>query len=191
MGKPSKEQDVLRLFLDYPSKHWHFKEIKERVGLPDNKTSSWLKRFLSNNLIKRVKEEKRQPYYQANYESPEYISTKKIFALNQLHQSGLLNYLLSIKGAQAVYLFGSFSRGDWHKQSDLDLFIYGKTKKENSAKKLNLYPFQYKLHREIQLFTAKNITELKKFGPNLLRSIIKGINLKGELPKEVLKYASV
>ncbi len=185
MGKPSREQEVLQLFLNYPSKHWRFKEINERVNLPENKTSAWLKKFIGQDLIKKIKYTGKQPYYLANYLSPEYINTKKLFALNQFHQSELLNYLSSLKEAQAIILFGSFCRGDWHQQSDIDLFIYGK------IKKLNLYPFQNKLKREIQIFTCKNKKELKRLGSDLLRSIIKGITLKGELPVEVLKYASV
>ncbi|HLD72229.1 MAG TPA: nucleotidyltransferase domain-containing protein [Candidatus Nanoarchaeia archaeon] len=185
MGKPSKEQEVLRLFLNYPSKPWRFKEINERVALPENKTSAWLKKFIDQDLIKKVKETGKLPYYLADYQSPAYTNTKKLFALNQFHQSGLLNYLSSIKEAKAIILFGSFCRGDWHQQSDIDLFIYGK------IKKLNLYPFQNKLHREVQIFICKDKKELKKFGSDLLKSIIKGITLKGELPIEVLKYASV
>lgn len=185
MGKPSREQEVLQLFLDYPSKHWRFKEINERVALPENKTSAWLKKFIEQDLIKRIKETGKQPYYLASYLSPRYINTKKLFALNQFHQSGLLDYLSSIKEAQAIILFGSFFRGDWHQQSDIDLFIYGK------IKKLKVYPFQYKLDREIQIFNCRNKKELKKFGQDLLQSIIKGMTLKGELPLEVLKYAYV
>ncbi len=185
MGKPSKEQEVLKLFLDYPSKHWRFKEIHKRVALPENKTSAWLKKFIGKGLIQKIKETGKQPYYIANYLSSEYINTKKLFALNQFHQSGLLNYLSSLNEAKAVILFGSFCRGDWHQQSDIDLFIYGK------IKKLNLYPFQNKLHREVQIFSCKNKKELKKFGSYLLKSIIKGITIKGELPVEVLKYVSI
>ena len=27
--------------------------------------------------------------------------------------------------AKAVIIFGSFGRGDWHRDSDIDIFVYG------------------------------------------------------------------
>lgn len=185
MGRPSKEQDVLELFLDYPSKHWHFNEIKKHVPLPDNKISKWLKEFIKKDLIKRIKKRGKMPYYLADYESPKYRNTKKIFALTKFHKVGLLNHLSSLKKAKTIILFGSMSRWDWYKESDIDLFIYG------NPKGLDLGKYQFKLHREFQLFIGKTETDLKRFGPGLLKSIIKGINVKGELPIEIIKNAAL
>ena len=185
MGKPSKEENVLVLFFNYPSKHWYFKEIKKQVPIADAKISRWLKEFIKRNLVKRVKPNGKMPYYVANYDSSEYNNTKKIFSLNQFHHSGLLNHLSSLEKAKAIFIFGSFARGDWYKESDIDLFIYG------DPEGLDLGKYHFKLHHEFQLFISKNKSDLKKFGPGLLKSIIKGINIKGDIPIEMIKSAAI
>ena len=65
------------------------------------------------------------PYYTGNYESAAYKNRKKLFALSELYNSGLLNHLASLPAADTVVLFGSFSRSDWYEKSDIDIFIYG------------------------------------------------------------------
>lgn len=42
-----------------------------------------------------------------------------------LEQSGLLRHIAENEGIKTAIVFGSFSRGDWNRSSDIDLFIYG------------------------------------------------------------------
>jgi predicted nucleotidyltransferase len=185
MKELSRENDILKLFLLQPTKHWHFKEISKIIDISDNKLSKWLNKLKNDKLIIKIKKKGKMPHYIANYDSPHYKNTKKLFALNVFYQSGLLDYLSSSEGIKSAIIFGSFSRSDWHNESDIDIFVYG------DDKNLNLGKFQKKLNHEIQLFSAKNSSDLKKFGPGLLKTIIKGINVKGDIVEEVIKYASV
>jgi predicted nucleotidyltransferase len=180
----SKENVVLELFFNHPTKRWHFEGVVKETKLSRGKVDKWLKVFIKLKIINKVKEKKKMPYYIGNYESPIYINKKKMFALNKIYDSGLLNHLSSLD-VQSVIIFGSLYRGDWDAESDLDIFIYG------HDDKLNLSPYQIKLHREIQLFNCKNEKCLKKYGGGLLRNIIKGINIKGDIPLEVIKHAAV
>lgn len=115
------------------------------------------------------------PYYVGSYASPDYQNMKRIFALEQMYKSGLLNHLLSLKKARTVIVFGSFSRGDWYKDSDIDLFVYG------NADDLKTGKYESKLHRGIQTFVCRNKKELKRFGPRLVRNIIRGDLIKGDI----------
>src|SRR3989338_4576052 len=179
-----KEENVLKLFFNEPLKPWHFEQILTKGKISRPQASVWLKKFLREQLITKINPKGKKPYYVADYESPNYQNSKRITALQKLHQSGLLNYLCSIKEAECVILFGSFSRWDWYEESDIDLFIYG------DVHPLNLFPFKSKLHHEIQVFYAKKQKDLQKLGPALLRNIIKGIKIKGEIPLGVIKHAS-
>lgn len=171
----SKEEKVLELFFENPTKEWHFEEIVNESKIARSKTNGWLKKFIKNKLIKRIKKKDKMPYYIGNYNSPEYKSKKRIFALNKLHKSGLLNRLYSLQKAETVILFGSFSRSDWYENSDIDIFIYG-----NPAG-LKIVDYELKLHRDIQLFICQNKKELSKLGKGLIRNIIKGDLIKGDL----------
>lgn len=171
----SKEKKAIGLFFENPTREWHFEEIVKEVKMSRGKTDSWLKRFIGGGLIKRVKKRGKMPYYISNYDSPAYKNRKKIFALSKLHESGLLNHLDSLPKAETIILFGSFSRSDWYKNSDIDIFIYG------DPEGLKIMGYELKLHRNIQLFICQNKGELTKLGNGLIKNIIKGNLIKGNL----------
>ncbi len=171
----SKEKEVMELFFENPTREWHFEEVVKETKLARSKADNWLKRFIKKGLIKRIKVKGKMPYYLSNYDSSEYKNMKKIFALNKLHDSGLLNHLDSLKKAETVILFGSFARSDWYKGSDIDLFIYG------DPEGLKIADYEIKLHKDIQLFVCQDKKELEKLGKPLIRNIIKGNLLKGNL----------
>ena len=171
----SKEEKILELFFEQPTREWHFEEITKEAKIARSKADGWLKKFLQGGLIKKIKKIGKMPYYLSNYDSPEYKNRKKIFALEKLHQSGLLNRLSSLKKAKSVILFGSFSRSDWYKDSDVDIFIYG------DPEGLKIVEYELKLHKDIQLFVCQNKEEISKLGEGLIRNIIKGNLIKGDL----------
>jgi len=176
---------MIELFYNNPTKQWHFEQLLKETGLSRAQTNSWIKKLQQENIIIRNKPTGKMPYYLANYQHPHYQNSKRLYGLEQLHQSGLLDYLVSLEKAQTVIIFGSFARSDWYDQSDIDIFVYGNVE--------NIYVGQFlpKLNREIQIFSAKNEKELKQMGSALMRNIIKGITIKGTLPKEVLSYAAI
>jgi predicted nucleotidyltransferase len=180
-----KGPKIQSLFYNHPTKQWHFEQVLKESKLSRAQTNKWLKKLQKQSIIKRVKPKKKMPFYISKFEHPHYKNSKLLYALNQLHQSGLLDYLNSIKNASTIILFGSFSRWDWYNQSDIDIFIYG------HIDNIFIGKFSAKLQREIQIFTAKNNSDLKRMGPTLLQNIIQGIILKGTFPKELLKNAIV
>ena len=95
--------------------------------------------------------------------------------MHELSASGLLNHLDALQKAQTVILFGSFSRSDWYKKSDIDIFIYG------DPEGLKIAPYELRLHRDLQLFICQSKEELKKLGKGLIKNIIRGNIIKGNL----------
>ena len=180
----SKEDPLLERFFNEPTKHWRFKELRS-VGLPDNKISRWLKKFTTEHLIQKITPEGKLPYYISNYEHPNYQNRKRLFMQAKLYESGFLNHLTSLEGARTVILFGSLVRGDWHKDSDIDLFIFGRDDNLEQA------TYEQKLGREIQIFTCKNNEELRSFNNALLLSIIKGDIIKGDIDFLEVHHAKI
>lgn len=171
----SKGEKVIGLFFENPTREWHFEEIVKEAKIARSKADGWLKRFVKKGLIRRTKQKGRMPWYVSDYDSPEYKNCKRIFTLNMLHESGLLNHLCSLQKAKTVILFGSFSRSDWYKDSDVDIFIYG------DPEGLKIADYELKLHKDIQLFICQNKKELARLGKGLVRNIIKGNLIKGDL----------
>lgn len=167
----SKENDILELFFN-SSKHWHFEEILEKVKIGRPQLARWLKVFQKEGIIKRVKKKGKMPYYVHDFHNPKFDIRKKLYAQQKLASSGLLDHLASLKKAKVVILFGSFSRSDWYKDSDIDIFVYGNDEDFEQGK------YELKLHRDIQVHTAKNISELKKMY-KMLPYILSGHFVKG------------
>jgi predicted nucleotidyltransferase len=174
MGRLSRENDILELFFNYPTKHWQFIEIKKMVNISESKISKWLHKFEKEKLILKVKIIGKMPYYVSNDGSSEYYNAKKLFGINMIHNSGLLNKLCTI-GAKSVILFGSFSRGDWHKDSDIDIFIYG------NIDNLNLVEYRLKLDRDLHIFSVKVRKDFEKFGEGLIKNIVSGDIITGTI----------
>jgi len=186
MGIKSKEEYILKLILENsPLKHWHFDEIVKQTGMTRAIVNKWLKRYKKEGLIKHVKEKNKFPYFIVGDDNIVYKSKKKIYALNQLYQSGFINHLMSLKKAKTIIIFGSIIRWDWYKESDIDIFIYGNTEE------LHIGKYESKLHRDMQVFSCRNKRDLKKLGPALLKSIINGDVIKGNIPSEVISNACV
>jgi predicted nucleotidyltransferase len=170
----SKEHDILRLFFNEPSKYWHFKDIVKDAKISEDRANHWLKLLLKEKIIQYIKPKGKMPYYMANFDHPNYKNKKKISALETFYETGFLSHLNSLDAA-IIVIFGSFARADWHSKSDIDLLIIG------NDKELKLGEFENKLKREIQLFSFKNLAEVKNINPNLLLNIMDGYFIKGQV----------
>ena len=170
----SKENNVLQLFFDYPTKELHFEDICKETGIALRDVDRCLQILIRTKIKIKVKNKGKMPYYISNYDSSSYRNSKKLFAWTQLHTSGFLNHLASLP-AKTVIIFGSIARSDWYKNSDIDLFIYG------NAAGLQLAKYETKLQRDIQVFTCHNPKDLHTLGEGLIKNIIKGNIIKGDI----------
>lgn len=176
MASPSKEENVLKLILENsPLREWHFEEIVKGAKVTKLVANKWLKKYVSEGLLKHIKEKGNFPYFMVGSNNPIYYSLKRIYALDQLHKSGLIPKLLSLKTAKTIILFGSIVKGDWYKDSDIDIFIFG----DISDFDKNIY--ELKLNKNIELHIFQNKTEIKEVKTGLIKNIINGYVLKGQI----------
>ena len=73
----SKEEQILELFFENPTKEWHFEEILKEAKITRSKADGWLKKFIKEDLAKKIKERGKMPYYISNYESPNFQNKKE------------------------------------------------------------------------------------------------------------------
>lgn len=170
---PNKEENVLELFLNEPTKHWHFKDIVKKAKISEQRANFWLKQFMKEKIICHVKPRGKMPYFIAKYDIPNYKNKKKLYALTKMYETGLLNRLQSLKKAKTVVIFGSFARSDWHTDSDIDVFIYGD-------------PGEFKygarwLGREVQVQTCKTKKQIKQIRSGLINNVVNGYFVKGNV----------
>jgi len=93
------------------------------------------------------------------------------FYINRIAESGLVEFLEKELGSSAIILFGSFSKGESVKSSDIDIFVECAREKT-----INLKKYERALGHRVELFTRIKITLLPK---RLLNNVVNGVKLKG------------
>jgi predicted nucleotidyltransferase len=185
MGSPSKEKKILLTILENsPLKKWSFQEIMSQTKTTKLVTNKWLKKYTDLGLIKRIKNLNKHPYYQAGLNNTTYKAWKKHYALQEMHESGLIIELMNCEEANTIIIFGSKIKGDWYKDSDIDLFVLGNIRNFNK----NIY--EKKLNTTIEIHVFQNKNELKKIKSGLLKNIITGYYVKGNA-EELIKVIKI
>ena len=176
MASPSKEENVLKLILENsPLKEWHFEEMVRKAKVTKLVANKWLKKYVSDGLLKHIKEKGKFPYFTVGTNNPVYYSLKRIYALEQLHKSGLIPQLLYLKTAKTIIIFGSIIRGDWYKDSDIDIFVFGDISDFDKSF------YELKLHKNIELHIFQNKEEIEEVKTGLIKNIINGYIIKGQI----------
>jgi len=169
---------VLKYFIENPEKEFYVREIAKK----ENKSPTTISKVLKNYQKKKVlvsEEKLNHLMFRANSESIEYKLIKINHNLNKLYVSGLISYLESeFNYPSAIVLFGSFSKGEDGKESDVDIFLAS-----NSKKEVDLTKYEMKIGRKVQLFvySYSDIDRMKEKNKELLNNVLNGIVLSGFL----------
>lgn len=176
MASKSKEENVLELILGTsPLKEWHFEEIVREAKVTRAVANKWLRKYVEEGLLKRIKQKGSFPYFTAGLNNETYQSRKKFHAIEHLYKSGLIQQLLQLKNAKTVIIFGSLIKGDWYKDSDIDIFIFG------NADDFNKKSYELKLGRNIELQVFENREEMAEVKTGLMDNVFNGYVVKGRI----------
>ena len=167
---------ILRLFFDDPLPKgigFQLREISRKVGVAPTSVKKYLAQLEKDRLIIKVKHRiYGYPIYYANRDDGDFKFLKRLDNIMRVKESGLLDYLSEECMPDAIILFGSASRGEDLKDSDLDIFLQCK------STKLNLEKYEHQLNRKINPFFNVKFDKLSK---ELRNNIINGILLEGYL----------
>ncbi len=141
------------------------------------------------NLIRKLKELERDGiftseeqgnmrYYFLNKDYPLLEEVKKAFGISHGFEKKLTDLLVGLKGLQEVYIFGSYSKGSFGPDSDIDLLIIGNHSSIESNRRL--YKLSKEINREINTvdMTEKEYLLKKKSGDDFIKNIFKGKTIK-------------
>ncbi|MBD3203817.1 hypothetical protein GF327_05955 [Candidatus Woesearchaeota archaeon] len=162
-------QKILNYFLENPFKEFHVREIARLSKLSPSGSLKILKKLESKRFITKEKTQIKDNY-KANCETNIFLSLKLAHNIYLIKSSGVVDYIDDKCVPEAIVLFGSYSRGDNHSESDIDIAVF-KARKKN----MDLSHFEMKLNREINISFLDDI----KKNPELSNNIINGLTLKG------------
>lgn len=169
----SIKEKIKQYFFLNPTKKLRIRQIEREVKVPLPLAIRYSKELesegiLKSSIIANVK------LYSADRSSRIFLMEKKLFNLQSLFYSGLVDHLAGIYGNPAIAVFGSYSRGEDTEESDIDIYI------ETPKKEIvELADYEKKLRRKIQVFRYGNIRDIKN--KELANNILNGITLNGFL----------
>lgn len=163
MGQDYQKWDkILDLLFEYPDKEFTIREISKKVRIPHSTVQRYIVALKAKGLIKENKAN--QDYY--------FKFMKYQFITKKIVESGLISYLAKLTPS-CIILFGSAQKGEYVKESDIDIYIETTNKQE-----LKLDEYEKKIGHKIQLFIEPSVDKLPE---NLRNNIINGIKLFGYL----------
>ena len=161
--KDGQKQIVLNYIIKNPTKNT-VRTIAAKTKLPKSTVQYYLQQLKEEGLISKDNQ------WLDTWKNR--IHKQHIF-VHKLINSGLIEYLEQELAPSAIVLFGSFAKGEYVKESDVDLFVEGARKKQ-----LNFEKYEKKLNHKINLFVENNIDKVPK---NLRNNIVNGLVLRGYL----------
>jgi len=167
---------ILQLFFDNPiieGVGFQLREISREISLAPTSVKNYLFELEKEELILKKKHRiHNYPIYFANRDNGKFVFLKKLNNIKLIKDSGLLQYLEDSCVPDVIILFGSYSKGEDLKDSDIDIFLLcGKMS-------LELKKYEKKLNRKINTFFCKSFGKLSK---ELKNNIINGVILRGYL----------
>jgi predicted nucleotidyltransferase len=148
------------VFFDDPLPYrigFQLREISRKINLAPKSVKIYLDELEKENLI--IKKEHRihkYPVYYANREDEYFKFLKRLNTIRSIKESGLLDYLNDKYMPEVIILFGSASKGEDIKDSDIDIYLQCETKK------IDLSKHEKELKKKINLFFEKNFDRLSE-----------------------------
>ena len=171
MRKINIKNRIKEYFFLNPTTRLRVRQIERQVKVPLPSVIRYTKELEEENILKSY-EIANIRVYSADRTSKDFLLKKKLFNIEQLFSSKMVDFVIKQLSNPPIVVFGSYSRGEDIEKSDIDIYI-----ESPSKKKINLDRFGKLLQRNIQIFAYKNIHEVEN--KELTNNIINGINLNG------------
>jgi predicted nucleotidyltransferase len=159
--------EIKALFFEHPGKEFYLRQIARLAKTPKTTASRVLKSLLGEGLIKRINKEPNDVYL-ADTQNPMYRFYKQFWIIEKIRRSGVIEHIVEATHPNAVVLFGSCAKGEYNKESDIDLYVEG----QDTPLDLERFRLGRKVH--IVFYTG-----IRNVSRELRQGILNGIVLYG------------
>jgi len=168
---------VLRYFFINPSEKKYINELARSLGADPGNISRKLQE-LENEGVLISEFFGKQRYYSLNKKYPLLKEIKKAFELKHGLGDLVADSLKKIEGIKEAYIFGSYAKGEFEAESDIDVLIIGNHQVMEATKAL--LPIQEKIKREINVvdLTEKEFEKRKNDKDEFISNIFEGKTIK-------------
>lgn len=171
---------IAEQIFNHPNKTFHIRGLEKETGLSTTAVIKTINEFkdiedLQNYGIITVEKTNLTTNIKANMESEAYKFYKTVFNLYKLNRYLFIDNLVrEFNNPEAIVLFGSFAKGEDIEESDVDILIITKTKKE--VKMIDV--MEKELNRKINIHILDSLDKSSKEFKN---SVANGVVLHGYL----------
>lgn len=161
-----QKQDIVEIFYNNPKDEFYLRQISRITDVPKTTVARILKSLLDKKIIIKKQSEPFDRYIGSG--NDEYIFYKKIFMIEKIHKSGLIKYIVDKVQPDCIILFGSMAKGEYDKDSDIDIFV------EANKQEINVSKFE--LNHKIQFHFYPKISNIPR---DLRLNILNGHKFHG------------
>ena len=168
---------VLRYFFINPGKRAYINELSRRLEVDPGNLSRKLKELAKEGIV--VSEFMgKQRYYFLNKKYPLFKEVKKIFEIKYGLAGEIAKRLKKIKGIKEAYVFGSYAKGDFEAESDIDVLLIGSHSVFSAQEALR--PLEKIIGREINIvdLAEDELKKKQKAGDEFIADIFRGKTIK-------------
>ena len=166
-NKKDSYNRVMAKIFENPTRTFHVRELARQTSLNPNTVLNVLKALRKEALIS-IQKKKHVVEVSAKTESANFTKLKRIFNLEKIYTSGVIEVLALAFEPDAISIIGSYSRGEDIERSDIDIVLINAKKKAN----VDLSKHERCLHRKIHLLMANYEEMSEEFYINLVNGII-------------------
>jgi len=152
---------ILRYFFINPSNKGYVNELARLLEVDPGNLDRKLKEMAAEGIL-GSEFSGQQRYYFLNKKYPLLKEVKKIFEIKYGLTEQIAKRLKTVKGIKEAYIFGSYAKGDFKAESDIDVLIIGSHSVFSPGEAL--CPLQKRINREINIvdMTEKELAKRKK-----------------------------
>lgn len=168
---------ILRYFFINPGKKGYINELARILESDPGNLSRKLKELEREGILASEFSGK-QRYYFLNKQYSLFKEAKKIFEIKYGLAEQIAKQLKAIGGVKQAYIFGSYAKGDFEAESDIDVLLVGSHSVFSAAEALR--PFEKKIGREINIvdLTEEEFKRKQKAGDEFIADIFSGKTIK-------------
>lgn len=161
---------IEELFYENPLQQFQIRGIAKELNIPKSNVKRYIDSLIKKGIVKKEKDI--FYYFKAREGESLYTFYKKQFFLEKIFKSKIIEFIEEKCLPSSIILFGSISKGEYDKESDIDIFV------ESEEISLNLQKFEKILKHKVNILFQPNIKEV---GDRLINNLANGTKLSGFL----------
>ncbi|MFA5382870.1 MAG: nucleotidyltransferase domain-containing protein [Candidatus Micrarchaeia archaeon] len=165
--KTFKGWKVIEYFLKNPNKIIHIKGLSRELKISPRTSEIYCKKYSQQNILS-FKKFANTSQYSLNNNHYLVKSLKQMFILSLINEAEEIKHFIKQNNIDYLYLYGSYSKGEYSNMSDLDLLIITNNKKLDVEELLNFgEKNDLKIETTIYTITEWIKKEKSEFGKNI------------------------